>query len=217
MSRTYDVEVICNREKEPERLQTLQPVLDYFKIEPVCSVWGEEARGHELFNTFRQGTHINGVSLAINHIEVLRRYIESGRYLLVLESDVVPIYDMNCIDSSIEQTIEDMKEQSIDFCFLGEGCFTNINPNTFHLPLYKRTETLYETPNSRCTESYVVSPRGIASFLSFIKTFDMTVIDFTFNFFFQNHSTKSSWRIPELFKQGSLTGLYSGNIPHSTL
>jgi hypothetical protein len=215
--RTYAVEVICNKEKEPERLRTLQPILDFFKVEPVCTVWGEEARAHELFSTFRQGTHINGISLAINHIEVLKRYKDSGKYLLVLESDVMPIYNIEYVDTEIEKTIEEMKEHSIDFCFIGEGCYGHINPDKFHDPLHKRTDTLYETRHSRCTESYIVSPRGIEMFLLFIEKFNNTVIDYTFNYFFQNTDTRSSWRIPELFRQGSHCGIYSGNIPVSTI
>lgn len=215
--RNYAVEVICNREKEPERLHTLQAVLDYFKVEPVCTVWGEEARGHELFKTFRQGTHINGLSLAINHIELIKRYIDSDRYLLILESDVMPIYPIEYIDSEVEKTIEEMKTHSIDFCFIGKGCYTHVDPATFHDPLYKRTDTLYETRHSRCTESYIISPRGVQKFLDFIQIFPMTVIDFTFNELFQKTDTRSSWRIPELFKQGSQCGVYSGNIPGSTL
>jgi hypothetical protein len=217
MSRTYVVEVICNREKEPERLQTLQPVLDYFKVEPVCTVWGEEARGHERFSTFRQGTHINGISLAINHIEVLHRYINSKCYVLVLESDVMPIYDMEYIDNQIEETITEMKENSIDFCFLGEGCFGKVTPPHFPLNLHKCTDTLYECKLSRCTEAYIVSPDGISSFLHFIKSFNNTVIDFTLNYFFEQTGVRSTWRIPELFRQGSHTGLYKGNIPISLL
>ena len=154
--RTYAVEVICNREKEPERLRTLQPILDYFKVEPVCTVWGEEAREHSLFKTFRQGTHINGLSLAINHIEVLKRYKDSGKYLLVLESDVMPIYNIEYVDSETEKTIEEMKDHSIDFCFIGEGCFGKVTPPNFpELPSHmnKLTDMLYVGYNSRCTES----------------------------------------------------------------
>jgi hypothetical protein len=218
--RSYAVEVICNREKEPERLQTLQPVLDYFKVEPVCTVWGEEARGHELFKTFRQGTHINGLSLAINHIEVFKRYRDSGCYLVILESDVMPIYPIKDVDSEIEKTIEEMKTHFINFCFIGEGCFGGVNPPNFPSlpsPMKKLTDMLYVGYNSRCTESYIVSPHGIQLFLSFIETFNTTVIDFTFNYFFQHTQTLSAWRFPELFRQGSQCGLYGGNIPNSTL
>lgn len=217
MLRTYAVEVICNKEKEPERLQTLQPVLDYYKVEPVCTVWGEEARGHELFSTFRQGTHINGLSLAINHIELFRKYKDAGSYLLILESDVIPIYDMKYVDSCIEETIQEMKTHSIDFCFLGEGCFGQVHVPHFPKDVYKLTDTLYGCDSSRCTEAYIVSPSGIDSFLRFIKTFKNTVIDFTFNYCFEETDVRSTWRIPELFRQGSHTGLYKGNIPISTL
>lgn len=215
--RTYAVEVICNKEKEPERLRTLQPILDYFKVEPVCTVWGEEARGHELFKTFRQGTHINGLSLAINHIEVLKRYKDSGKYLLVLESDVMPINSIDNVDTEIEKTIEEMKEHSIDFCFLGEGCFGKVIPPNFPVALTKKTDMLYVGYYSRCTESYLISPRGIEMFLLFVENFNNTVIDYTFNYFFENTHTLSAWRIPELFRQGSHCGIYSGNIPVSTL
>lgn len=210
--RTYAVEVICNREKEPERLQTLQTVLDYFKVEPVCTVWGEEARGHELFSKFRSITNINAISLAINHIELFKKYNGTDIYLLIFESDVIPIYDMAYIDNEIHGTIEEMKEKSIDFCFIGEGCFGKVTPPDFPVPMQKSTDTLYTGYYSRCTESYIVSPRGIEMFLQFMDTFDNTAIDYTFNCFFEQTKTLSAWRIPELFVQGSQLNLYKGNI-----
>jgi len=216
-TRSYAVEAICNTDKEPERLKTLQPILTFYNIQASCKVWGEEARAHELFPIFRTGTQINAISLAINHIEILKKYKDKDMYLLILESDALPIYNLEKVHQHIESTIEEMKEHSIDASFIGEGCFRNMNPVNPPVPIEKKTATLYITPNSRCTESYIISPRCIHRFLQFIESFPMTAIDFSFNFFFQNTGTVSSWRIPELFQQGSHTGLYKGSIVASTL
>lgn len=216
-TRSYAVEAICNPEKEPERLQTLQPILSFYEIQPFCAVWGEEARAHELFPTFRTGTHINGTSLAINHIEVLKKYKDEDVYLLVLESDALPLYDLESVHAQIESTIEEMKKHSIDISFIGEGCYGPMSLEKSPLPLQKKSDTLYLASESRCTESYIISPRGIHQFLQFTSYFPMTVMDFTFNSFIRDTAAISSWRIPEVFKQGSLIGVYRGNIPNSTL
>jgi hypothetical protein len=124
---------------------------------------------------------------------------------------------MEHVDGEIEKTIEEMKTHSIDFCFIGEGCFGKVTPPNFPSPFIKKTDILYLGYSSRCTESYILSPRGIMMFLQFIETFNNTVIDFTFNYFFEQTNTLAAWRIPELFVQGSHCGVYTGNIPISTL
>ena len=138
----------------------------------------------------------------------------------MFESDVIPLYDLNDIDMNIIKTIEEMKEHSIDFSFIGEGCFGKLDSNSIHniIQCKQVTDTLYTCSSSRCAESFIVSPRGIQKFIEYInKCNNITVIDFMYNFFFTDTNTLSSWRIPELFKQGSQTGLYKGNVPVSTL
>jgi len=215
----YDVEVICNAHKEDNRLQTLQPILKYYSIQPSYTVWGEGAREHQLYPTYAMGTDINGVSLAINHVELIKQHSTSDKFLLLLESDVMPLHDMKYIDSEIKKTIQEMKTHSIDFVFLGKGCFMNtISLDDPRFNFIKMTDTLFKTEGSRCTESYIISPSGIRKFLEYYNSIDdHTAIDYEYNFFFKMKYATSCWKIPELFKQGTHTGVYNSQIVSSKL
>jgi hypothetical protein len=212
--RPYNVEIIGNLSIENERINTLQPLLDYFNVTPTYTVWGEEAKSHKLYDKFYDETNINAISLAINHVSLLEKYKNENKFLLIYESDAKPLYNLDTIDKDIINTIEEMKTNKIDFVFLGKGCFNHIDINDNSNGLTKITNTLYKSQNSRCTESYLVSPDGINKFLDFFMNNDMhTVIDFTYNYFFKHTGTISCWKIPELFYQDANIS----RIPNSQL
>jgi len=130
----------------------------------------------------------------------------------------MPLYEMEYINSEIQTTIQEMKTHSIDFVFLGKGCFYDVHLDDPRFNLTKLTNTLYRTEGSRCTESYIISPNGIRKFLEYYNsTNDHTVIDFEYNFFFRMKYGTSCWKIPELFKQGTHSGIYNSQITNSTL
>lgn len=216
-TRIYHVEIIYNEKKEIERYKTLEPIMKYYNVKPSCAVWGEETRQHELFNKFYSGTNINAASLAINHISIMQRYRDKNKYLLIFESDVLPLYDLNKVDEEIKLSVKEMIANNIDFAFIGKGCFEN----AFKSPakLSKISNTLYISNGSRCTESYIVSPKGIANFLDYFEeNIDNTCIDFLFNAFFKiKKNSVACWRLPELFQQGTSVGLYKTQLKHSVL
>lgn len=217
----YAVEIIGDIKREPERTETLKPIMDFYKKSPKVTCYGEEARTHRLFGSFNQQKKINAVSLAINHITILEYYAASNQYVIIFESDVIPEYSMDVIDSEIRKDIETMREKGIDFAFIGFGCFNAMTND--QKPLNRKiSSTLWlppipEYPNgcSRCTEAYIASPNGIRSFLEWYKSnINHTVIDFSFNDYFKKNPTAiGCWRSPELFKQGSMSGLYHSLVP----
>ena len=203
------VEVICNTDKETDRLKTLNIITDHYAVSPGCIVYGEEAKGHPYYSKFI--FKLNQTSLAINHIMLMEKYKDSDMPLLIFESDVLCLHDLTIIDSKLKQVIADMKTHAIDFVFLGKGCFPSVDSKNYkHI-----VNDLYKSSISRCTESYIISPRGMKAYLDFFNsTNNHTAIDADYNILFNTRpDILCCWSLPELFKQGSLTGLYSSLIP----
>jgi hypothetical protein len=217
----YIVNIIGDLDKEPERRESLKPIMTFYNnVSPNVTCYGEEASNHSFFNKFDQQKKINAISLAINHIQILEKYVNSNQYVVIFESDAIPVYPMEFIDCEIRKDIKTMREKHIDFAFIGFGSIKGITDKQKHL--YKKlSESLWIPSNcagngaSRCTEAYIASPNGIRSFMNwFNSTNNHDVIDWAFNKYFeQNNFAIGCWRSPELFKQGSYLGLYPSLVP----
>jgi hypothetical protein len=214
----YYVDIICNMDYELERLSTLKEIYEYYNIIPTYAVWGNNTLKHPYVNKFENRAIINQRSLAINHINTLERYKNIDKYLVMFESDATPNnINMHNINKTILEIIETMKQNDINFVFIGKGCFDNVDTNTFYISvntpeckntvdfrnIVKYNNGLYVTNGSRCTEAYIVSPKGINEYLQyFYNNINHTHIDWDYgNFLCNNKHMKSCWRIPELFKQ----------------
>jgi hypothetical protein len=206
-----NVEAICNVEKETKRLPTLNIITDHYGITPSYTVYGEEARSHAYFHKFKLDLNINATSLAINHITILEKYKNSNKPLLIFESDAICLHDFDTIDTNINAVIQSMVENNIDFVFLGVGCFDTVDTS-----LFKQIDrNLFKKLQSRCTESYIISPTGIRRYLEYFytKQNNHTAIDADYNLFFEEHTDIiCCWLIPELFKQGSRC-MYESLVP----
>jgi hypothetical protein len=126
---------------------------------------------------------------------------------------MIHLYDFNHIDQKLATITQSMIDMSIDFVFLGKGCFPTVDT----AKLTRVTEDLFLTRHSRCTEAYLISPNGRQAYLDFFHTTDNhVVIDWDFNMFFSKQpEIKCAWAIPELFSQGSQIGLYKTTIAPS--
>jgi hypothetical protein len=226
----YAVEVIGSYTHEPEREASLRPITDYYHVTPSVASYGKEALGHPLyamFNTQKKTT--NEISLAINHLVLFEKYVNTNQYLVVFESDAIPLFPMDVIDSEIRKDIQTMREKHIDFAFIGLGCFEELRASD-KKPNKKISNTLWIPPfdpftygpnvngASRCTESYIASPIGIRSFLEWFRArVNHDAIDWGFNYYFRDNPTRRGcWRSPELFKQGSVSGLYPSSLRQSS-
>lgn len=215
----YYVNIICNVDHELERLRTLKELYEYYNIIPTYTVYSKNTIKHPYFYKFGNNVNINERSLAISHISVFERYKNTDKYLLMFESDATPNNrTMDNIHTKILETIEIMKQNDINFLFISNGCFDNLNVDTFSINMntpecknYKSLKNttiynneLYLTDASRCTEAYIVSPKGINEYLKyFYNNQNHATIDWDFNnFFYKNKEMKSCWLIPELFNHG---------------
>ncbi len=207
--KPYEVEMIGNTAVESNRAQTYKLITDFYGIQPGYEVYGEAAANHPLYKRFDPTKKINAKSLAINHIAIFKKYAYTNRYVVIFENDAIPVIPLELIHSEILNDIQTMKEQNIEFAFLGKGCVDA--PSTQHM----LGDSLYRTHLSRCTESYIVSPRGILNFLAwFYSKTNHDVIDWAFNHYFKEYPDRiAAWREPILFVQGSICGLYHSVVP----
>ena len=193
------VEVICNVSKEKERLRTLNPILDFYNISPSYAVYGEDTKAHHLYKKFTPESTLAEISLTINHVMTLDKHKNDNKYVVVLESDALPLYDMKTVNSMLNETVEQMKANNIDFVFVGKGHLDTVDTSSYT----KITDTLFKTDGSRCTESYIVSNNGIKKYLEFFHNNNNNVTpDLNYNRFFkENSECIVCWRVPEIFKQ----------------
>jgi len=207
---TMNVEIIYNTEAEANRLPTLRPFLEHYGIEPSCETYGLSAKAHPYYSKFSSST-LPAISLAINHVVLMEKHRDSEKPLLLFESDVLPLYEFQQIDQHLATIMKSMRDLSIDFVFLGKGCFQVMDTRG----LARATPNLFFSRRSRCTEAYLVSPKGIQAYLNyFYTTENHRAIDGDFNMFFEAHpEIGCALAIPELFCQGSHTGLYKSLIP----
>jgi len=205
-----NVEVICNVSKEQDRIDTLKNITNHYNVVPTYTIYGQDARNHTYFPKFKPSLNINASSLAINHITLFEKYKNTENPLLVFESDVLCLYNFDTIDNKIGETIKHMSENSIDFVFLGKGCFSHVDTNGRS----QVADNLYTASTSRCTESYLISPNGIRKYLEYFYTAPVhTAIDADFNLFYEaNKDIQVCWLIPELFSQGSRS-IYPSLVP----
>jgi hypothetical protein len=211
MSVNCHVEIICNTEKEPDRIPTIELITNHYNITPYFTVYGEDTRSHKYFPKYRQQLNTSAISLAINHITLLEKYKDSDKTLLIFESDVLCLLDFDIIDNKLNSIIESMNTHSIDFVFLGIGCFDSIDKNNYTLI----ENDIYKTGTSRCTEAYLIRPNGMRKYLDYFYNVinNHTAIDADYNLFFKGHpEIISCWLIPELFKQGSRS-IYKSLVP----
>ncbi len=203
--------VIGDLEKEPERIDRLTSLLSHYGIQPQAETYGNP-RTHPFFSKF--STHLKDamISLAINHITILKKAVNKNKFALMFESDVLPLEDFSTIDTRIEAIQNAMKTHCVDFVFLGKGCFEK--PDLTNKPFVP--PCLHLTNTSRCTESYLVSPKGIYAYLQwFYATGKHDAIDWDYNYFFRdNPALRVAWAVPELFQQGTQIGLYASRVTY---
>jgi len=206
-------ELILDLKTEKERHEDIKPLIEKFKITPAFVVNKDNVSSHPLYPKFKN-QHPTAISLAINHIECIKKHKGTNEYLVIFESDATPLYDLEVVKRDIEKAIKEMQDNKIDFVFMGKGHLDSVSGSAKE----NITETLYKMSEraSRCTESYIISPNGIARYLEYVDKEPVhAAIDWDYNYFFvKNPDIVVAWRIPELFRQN--TEKFKSTVVHST-
>jgi hypothetical protein len=193
------VELICNKLKEQDRLEKLKPLIEAFNITPSYYVDKTEVKVHPLYNKFKQETSDSERSLTINQVTILQKNKDSGKFVLMFQSDVKPLMDLDIIISEIDKTINEMKENNVGIVFLGKGHIDTVDINKYT----KISDTLYNSGESRCAEAYIMSSLCIKKYLDYFNNTNENVVDdWNFNYFLKaTPDVLACYRIPELFEQ----------------
>ena len=229
--KEYVAEIICNVEKEGDRLEKLKPLLEVFNPTSNYTVDKTEVISHPLYNKFNEKATLSERSLYINVIKLLEKHKDDGMYVLFFESDVKPLKDIASCKVDIETTLTDMKAHNIDMVYLCKGhikdlgdspetrirneaetTYSNLinmigsNKDLSSIPNdtgKKITDTLYRAATSRAGEALLFGPKFIQRFLDYFYTTDNHfTADWDFNIFFnKNPDIIIAWRVPELFEQ----------------
>lgn len=193
-------ELIVDVNNEKDRYEDIKPLIEKFKITPTFIVDKDNVSSHPLYPKFKK-EHPTAISLAINHIECIKKHKDTNEYLVIFESDATPLFDLEVVKGDIEKAVKEMQNNKIDFVFMGKGHLDDVSASAKE----NITETLYKMSEraSRCTESYIISPNGITRYLEYVdKEPDHSAIDWDYNHFFvKNPDIVVAWRIPELFRQ----------------
>ena len=195
--REYAVELICNAEKERERLKHLEPLIKLFSITPSYYVDKANVQQHPLYSRFSAQATNSERSLTINHVLNLDK--NRGKYVLMLESDVKPRVELGVLKKEIDRVVQQMKDAKVDIVFLGRTHLSGVDTSKYE----QVAETLYKTGNSRCTDSYIISPECINKYLEYVNSITTNQpADLNYdNFFKAKPEIVACWKIPELFDQ----------------
>lgn len=195
--RDYSVELICNAEKEPERLKGLWPLIKLFSITPSYYVDKTNVQQHPLYSRFSAQVTNSERSLTINHVLNLDK--NRGKYVLMLESDVKPQVELDVLKKEIDKVVQQMKDTNVDIVFLGRTHLPGADTSNYE----EVADTLYKTGNSRCTDSYIISPGCINKYLEYVNSISTNQpADLNYdNFFKAKPQVVACWKIPELFDQ----------------
>jgi hypothetical protein len=197
--KEYVAELICNVAKEGDRLEKLKPLIDAFSITPSYYVDKTNVKDHPMYNKFSEKATLSERSLTINHITNLQKHKDIGKFVLMFESDVKLLTDIQTLKSELDKIINEMKGNNIGIAFLGKGHLNQVDTSKYE----KLSDTLYKTGESRCTEAYIISPECINKYLDYVNNNnDNLAADWNFNYFFKaTPDVIACWRIPELFEQ----------------
>lgn len=202
LDKEYITELICDVSKERDRFEKLKPLIEVFNITPSYYVDKVDVKENPLYNKFKIDVSDSERSLTINQITILQKNKDSGKFVLMFQSDVKLLVDISIILSEIDKTVKEMKENNVGIAFLGKGDIDKVDISKYE----KISETLYITGLSRCAEAYIMSPNCIEKYLNYFKNTNNNVVDdWNFNYFLKaTPDIIGCYRIPELFEQDKI-------------
>ena len=210
--KEYVAELICNVAKEGDRLEKLKPLIEAFNITPSYYVDKTNVKDHPMYNKFSEKATPSERSLTINHVTNLQKHKDTGKFVLMFESDVKLLTDIKTLMSELDKIVNEMKENNVGITFLGKGHLNTVDTSKYE----KISETLYKTGESRCTEAYIISPACLNTYLNYVNNTNENVTpDWNFNYFLKaTPNVIACWRIPELFEQDkSFVTLLNDRVP----
>jgi GR25 family glycosyltransferase involved in LPS biosynthesis len=204
--------VIVSKELEPERFAYLN---NYFQNNPLnapITYWEPlyKNRDEHLFNRQKYINLKTGeIGLAQTYERLFEHIVKNfneNELFLTLESDVIFTENFPQKLNIILQEFNFLnKENSV--VFLGDGC--NMHP----IPNQQKTEHLYQTNGTKCTDSMLLTYNCVKNLHIFTQNNIINrPIDHIWNDTFKNYDISAYWSEPPIIQQGSQLGIYPSMI-----
>lgn len=220
--------ILCNKNKEPERLKNLEKIIDNSKInrnniEFFCKCWSSDIKNSknkdnltEYDNNIFKNLNDAEISLFINHIEILKKIkteYNEGNFL-ILESDIhVYNEDWPFNKFHLDEIIDFSKNlDNWDIINVGRSCIDVFKPQGYPKsnPIINNNDKYYKEDRLICIEALIWNYNSICKFLKLFEEYNTkknNIINEPIDVILDNlcNSKKLNlyWKIPSLCVQVS--------------
>ena len=219
--------IICNKDKETERLKNLEKIIDNSKIDRnnidfFCKYWSDDIIKNknkdnltEYDNNIFQNLNNAEISLFINHIEILKKIKKNynSGYFLILESDIFVYPDMEFNYKKINEICDNSnKLDKWDIINIGGSCTDIFGSQGYpkSKPIVNKKDKYYKEDRLICIEALIWNYNSICKFLDLFEKYNLKnnnqitePIDVILDNLCQSKDLNLYWKIPCLCKQGS--------------
>jgi len=220
--------IICNIEKETERLENLQKVINNSninenKIDFFCKYWSDDIENiknnnnHKMIydNNLFQNLNNAEISLFINHIEILKNIknkYKNGNFL-ILESDIFVYRGMQFNDQKLNDIIHaSNKLDNWDIINIGGSCYDIFLSQGYPKsnPIIIGNDKYFNEDRLICIEALIWNYNSICKFLDLFEKYNLKnnnqicePIDVILDNLCKAKDLNLYWKIPCLCKQAS--------------
>ena len=219
--------IICNKDKETERLKNLEKIIDNSKIDRnnidfFCKYWSDDIIKNknkdglsEYDNNIFQNLNNAEISLFINHIEILKKIKKdyNSGYFLILESDIFVYPGMEFNYQKINEICDNSnKLDKWDIINIGGSCTDIFRSQGYpkSKPIINKKDKYYKEDRLICIEALIWNYNSICKFLDLFKKYNLKnnnqitePIDVILDNLCQSKDLNLYWKIPCLCKQAS--------------
>lgn len=220
--------ILCNKNKETERLKNLEKIIDNSKIninniEFFCKCWSSDIKNYknkdnftEYDNNIFKNLNDAEISLFINHIEILKKIkteYNEGNFL-ILESDIY-VYneDWRFNKFHLDEIIDFSKNlDNWDIINVGRSCIDVFQSHGYPKsnPIINNNDKYYKEDRLICIEALIWNYNSICKFLKLYEEYNIernNIISDPIDVILDNLCITKKlnlyWKTPSLCMQGS--------------
>lgn len=219
--------IICNKDKETERLKNLEKIIDNSKIEKnkiefFCKCWSDDVIKNknkdglsEYDNNIFKNLNNAEISLFINHIEILKKIkndYNSGNFV-IFESDIYVHPGWNFNNKHFNEIIEFSDNlNNWDIINVGRSCIDVFRSKGYPKsnPIINQNDKYYKEDRLICIEALIWNYNSICKFLKLFEEYNKErnniitePIDVILDNLCVSKKLNLYWKTPSLCLQGS--------------
>lgn len=221
--------IICNKEKEKNRLENLEKIIDNSKIDKnkiefFCKCWFtdiEKNKNDKNLTEYDGYTFYNlnnaEISVFINHIEILKNIKENYKEgnFLILESDIYVYPGFNFSNEHLNEILDFSNNlENWDIINIGRSCLDIFQSYGYpkSKPIINKNDKYYKEDRLICIEALIWNYTSICKFLKLFEKYNLSnnnkianPIDCILDDLCKNNKLNLYWKTPSLCLQGSGT------------